>query len=462
MLLRVYFSVGPKILIVAVYAVLVILLWLFVRRRIRTKPRSLLHPAWSRNAVIYEVNLRQYTPEGTFNAFRKHLPRLKKMGIDILWLMPVNPIGGKNRKGTLGSYYSVRDFLGINPDLGTLEDFKSLVAEAHSLGMKVLLDWIANHTSWDNNLIEEHPEWYQHDESGNIKSPVKEWTDAAGLDYEQEGIREYMTDALIYWIRETDIDGYRCDVAGMVPVSFWDEAVPKMRKVKQIFMLAEWETPEMHKVAFDATFSFEFYHLMNAIAKCEKSADKLDELWEQETAAYPPDAYRLRFTSNHDENSWNGSEHERMGEAAKAFAVLTFCIPGIPLIYSGQESAFTGRLKFFDKDQIRWDDFKLEEFYRTLIACKKRNPSLWNGTAGGGMIKVFSEDDRNIYAFTRNRGSNKVLAIFNLSRDEKEVSLKGGNYSGTYMDIFSGKELTLSEGSSLRLKAWDYLVLEKV
>ncbi len=454
-------GVGPKILMVVVYAIVVIFLWAFVRHRIAVKPSGLVHPDWSKNATIYEVNLRQYTPEGTFKAFQQHLPRLKKMGIDILWLMPVNPIGEKNRKGTLGSYYSVKDFLGINPELGNLDDFRNLVKEAHSLGMKVIIDWIANHTSWDNNLITEHPEWYQHDAEGRIKSPVKDWTDAAGLDYEQPGLREYMTNALIYWINEADIDGYRCDVAGMVPVSFWNEAVPKLKKVKQVFMLAEWETPEMHDIAFDATYSFDFYHLMNAIAKGEKSADEIDSLWEKEAENYPLDAYRLRFTSNHDENSWNGTEFERMGNAAQTFAVLTFCVPGIPLVYSGQESAFNKRLKFFDKDLIIWDDYKLQPFYTTLINLKKRNAALWNGKAGGQMTKVSTDNDKDIYAFTRIRGPFKLFAVFNLSSRQIDVKFLSRNFPGDYTNVFTNEPVSFREESTLTMKPWEYLVMQR-
>lgn len=454
-------GVSTKILMVVVYAIVVILLWAFVRHRIAIKPTGFVHPDWSKNAVIYEVNLRQYTPEGTFSAFRKHMPRLKEMGVQILWFMPVNPIGEKNRKGTMGSYYSVKDFLSINPELGTMEEFKALVQEAHSMGMKVIIDWIANHTSWDNNLVTEHPGWYQHDDKGYIKSPVADWTDAAGLDYNQPELREYMTNALIYWIKEADIDGYRCDVAGMVPVSFWNEAVPRLKKVKKVFMLAEWETPEMHDIAFDATYSFDFYHLMNAIAKGEKSANEIDSLWEKEAGNYPLDAYRLRFTSNHDENSWNGTEYERMGKAAQTFAALTFCIPGIPLVYSGQESAFNKRLKFFDKDQINWDDYKLQDFYTRLINLKKRNTALWNGAASGQMTKVSTNDDKDIYAFTRIRGANKIFAVFNLSTHHNEARFMTRNFIGDYTNVFTGKLISLTAESTLSMKPWEYLILEK-
>jgi glycosidase len=298
-----------------------------------------MHPEWAKNAVIYEVNLRQYTPEGTFKAFEQHLPRLKAMGVDILWLMPVNPIGIKNRKGSLGSYYSIKDYLGINPEFGTLDDFKSLIKKIHALGMHVIIDWVANHTSWDNNLITEHPDWYTHDPGGKIIPPVADWTDVADLNYDKKELREYMTNALIYWVKETGIDGFRCDVAGMLPVHFWNEAIPKVKAIKHVFMLAEDETPEMHDTAFDMTYSWEVYHMMNDIAKGKKTADKMDSVLKKDAAKFPPNAYRMQFTTNHDENSWNGTEYARLGDGAKAFAVMSYTIPGMPLIYSGQESA---------------------------------------------------------------------------------------------------------------------------
>ena len=241
-----------------------------IKNKNMKRESSVTHPEWSRNSVIYEVNLRQYTPEGTFKAFEQHLPRLKELGVDILWLMPINPIGITNRKGILGSCYSIKDYLAVNPDFGTMDDFKNLVNRAHSLGMKVIIDWVANHSSWDNNLITEHPEWYTHDSTGKIISPNADWTDVADLDYSQPGIREYMKDAMIFWIKETDIDGFRCDMAGMVPVDFWNNAVPVIKKVKPVFMIAEWDTPEMHDTAFDMTYGWELFHLMNSIARGEK------------------------------------------------------------------------------------------------------------------------------------------------------------------------------------------------
>ena len=432
-----------------------------MERKHEGRPSAVVHPEWSKNAVIYEVNIRQYTPEGTFAAFEKHLPRLKEMGIGILWLMPVNPIGVQNRKGSLGSYYSIKDYLGVNPEFGTLNDLKRLVNKAHELGMKVIIDWVADHSSWDNSLVTEHPEWYQHDSTGKIKSPVPDWTDVAGLDYKQPGICDYMTNALIYWVKNADVDGFRCDVAAMLPVGFWNDAIPKVQNVKHVFMLAEAEAPEMHDTAFDMTYSWDLYHLLNDIAKGKATADKIDSLWVKEASLYPADAYRMHFTSNHDENSWNGTEYERLGNATLTMAALTFTVPGMPLIYCGQEAALKKRLRFFDKDTINWDNYKVEKFYSTLIDLKKNNKALWNGDIGGKLIKVHTDIDKEVYAFIREKFDQKVLCIFNLTPDFVTARLQGTDFSGHYKDIFRMSNVDLKDGTPVNLNAWEYLILEK-
>jgi glycosidase len=452
----------PKILAVIVLIAAGILIWSCAGSRQNAGNTSTRHPEWAKNAVIYEVNVRQYTPEGTFKAFETQLPRLKAMGVGILWLMPVNPIGVVNRKGSLGSYYAVKDYLAVNPEYGTKEDLKELVKKAHESGMHVIIDWVANHTSWDNNLITEHPDWYKHDSvTGKIIAPVPDWTDVAGLNYKNKELREYMTNALIYWVKEADVDGYRCDVAGMLPISFWNSAVPKIKAVKPVFMLAEWETPEMHDTAFDMTYSWDFYKLMNEIAQGKKTADQLDTILNKEFSRYPADAYRMRFTTNHDENSWNGSEYERIGDAAKTFAVLAFTVPGMPLIYSGQESAFNRRLKFFDKDQIDWDSYSLAGFYTSLVNLKKENAALAAGSDGGKMIMVASDNDKNIYSFIRKKDNNKVFVILNLSNQEQKVTLKGDSFPGDYKSLFDNNEIKIDSPLSVTLKPWEYRVYYK-
>ncbi len=419
------------------------------------------HVAWSRNATIYEVNIRQYTHQGTFKAFEQELPRLQKMGVDILWMMPINPLGVKNRKGGLGSYYSVSDYLAVNPEYGTKQDFIDVVKKAHELGMKVIVDWVANHTSWDNDLIEKHPEWYKKDSTGKIIPPVADWTDVAALDFSQPGLREYMTDALLYWIKEADIDGYRCDVAGMLPVSFWNETIPKLKQLKPVFMLAEDETPKMHDTGyFDATYSWRLFQMMNQIAQKKKTADKIDSILAVEEKIFPADAYRMLFTSNHDENSWNGTEYERLGSGARTFAVFTFTFPGIPMVYSGQESALNKRLRFFDKDTIPWNDYPLESFYTTLMQLKKKNSLIASGDSGGQFIKVGTSNDKAVYAFLRKKADKKLFVILNLSETDQTLSLKGSEFAGKYKELFTGQEKEFKGVDKLTLSPWQYLVYE--
>ena len=420
------------------------------------------HPDWSRTATIYEVNIRQYTPQGTFKALERELPRLQKMGIDILWLMPIHPIGEKNRKGSLGSYYSVRDYFGVNQEYGTMKDFKELVKKAHDLGMKVIIDWVANHTSWDNELLTDHRDWYKKDSTGKVIPPVADWTDAAALDYKQEGLRKYMTKALEYWIREADIDGYRCDVAGMLPVDFWNQAIPDLKKIKPVFMLAEEETPLIHDTGlFDASYSWQLFRMMNQIARGTQSADKIDSLFAAEIKAYNADAFRMRFTSNHDENSWNGTEFERLGDGAQTFAVLTFTCPGMPLIYSGQEAAMNKRLRFFDKDTIPWGNFPLESFYSRLTSLKKKDSRLFSaGKDGGDFLKVPTSNDRQVYAFLRKNDSGKVFVLLNLSPEAVTVQLTGDAYTGHYKELFSGMEREWKAGAAVELLPWEYRVYD--
>jgi glycosidase len=428
---------------------------------VRKAPESFVnHPEWSRNATIYEVNIRQFTPEGTFDAFIKHIPRLKKMNIDILWLMPIHPIGELNRKGTLGSYYSVKDYKGVNPEFGTLDDLKRLVKEAHGQGMKVIIDWVANHTAWDHAWITEHPEWYTTDSLGNMVSPY-DWSDVADLNFDNPGLWEAMIDALKYWVQEAGIDGYRCDVAGMVPVEFWERAKQELDMIKPVFMLAEAEEPEHHIRAFNMSYAWELHHLMNAIAKGEKNALDLETYYLKEDTLFPRDAYRMLFTSNHDENSWNGTEFERMGEGSICMAVLTATLPGMPLVYNGQESAFNRRLAFFEKDSIDWKDYRLEPFYRQLFALKHAYQPLWNGAWGGRLERIPTNADSTVFAFIREKEGDRVFVVTNLSGNVKEAKLRGDRFAGTYKEWFTNEEMTFKKGASIRLKPWEYKVYAK-
>lgn len=417
-------------------------------------------PEWSYNKAIYEVNIRQYTKEGNIKAFEKYLPRVNELGADILWLMPIHPIGEKNRKGTLGSYYSVKDYKAVNPEFGTFDEFKSLVKLIHKMGMYVIIDWVANHTAWDNEWIAEHPEFYTKDSLGNIISPNPDWTDVADLNYDNEVLWAEMIDALKFWVEECDIDGYRCDVAGMVPIEFWIEARTELQKIKPVFMLAEWDTPEVH-LAFDMTYDWNLHKIMNEIAKKEKTVVDLTDHIQKNAKSFPKNAFRMQFTSNHDENSWNGTVFERLGDGVETFAVLTCVIPDMPLVYTGQEAGNTKRLSFFDKDTVKWKEYELFDIYSELFQLKKDNKALRNGDQGGKMTFLQSSNKENIFAFTRSNEGDKILAIFNLSSEPLEFELKGESLQGSYKNYFTGKLESFISKETFNLNPWEYRIFTK-
>jgi alpha-amylase len=416
---------------------------------------------WVKNAVIYEVNIRQYTPEGTFNAFSKHLPRLKTLGVDILWLMPIYPIGQMNRKGELGSYYSVKDYKKINPEFGNLEDFKALVRKVHEQGMHIIIDWVPNHTSWDNVLTLEHPDFYITDKDGRFIAPNDDWTDIIQLNYKNKDLRKYMIDAMKYWLTETDIDGFRCDAAHMVPVDFWEETRPELEKVKPVFMLAESEQPELNRRAFDMTYDWPFHHLMNDIAAGRKTANAISTHFSKVDSIYPIGSILMQFTSNHDENYSAGTEYERLDGGAKTFAVLAATVPGMPLIYNGQEVGMNKRLRFFEKDTIPWKESEMTDFYKKLISLKHRNEALWNGKFGGTLTRITSTNNKAVYAFLRENGKDRVFVVLNLTKEPAVVTLKGKLYRGNYRDVFSGSDVSFRKDESIALQPWDFRVYEK-
>lgn len=430
--------------------------YFFPRYQPKSRPETqVIHPEWAKNAVIYEVNIRQYSSQGTFKAFEKDLPRLKELGVDIIWLMPVNPIGVKNRKEPLGSYYSVKDFMAVNPEFGTMDDFKQLIGKIHEQGLKVVLDWVPNHSSWDNELTITHPEYYMKDSAGKFVS-VYDWTDVIRFDYNNPGLRIYMLETMKWWIKETDLDGFRCDVANMVPVDFWNEARVELDKVKKIFLMAESDQPFLHQKSFDVTYDWKLHHIMNDIAKGTKNANSIEKHFAWVDSIYPKDAYLMEFTSNHDENSWAGTEYERMGAGAKTFAVLAATVPGIMMIYNGQEAGFNRRLRFFEKDSIDWQQNEMFLFYQQLISVRNSNRALYNGTLGGTMKRVITGKDSAVYAFTRESAGDKVFVLTNLSAKAQSLKLKGNTYVGSYNELFSGKPETFSVNSKVSLQPWEY------
>ena len=424
-------------------------------------PRSeVKHVDWSKNATIYEVNIRQFSKEGTFKAFEKDIPRLKKLGIDIVWIMPVSPIGVKNRKEPLGSYYSVKDYKGINPEFGTMDDFKHMVSAIHHSRLKVILDWVPNHTSWDNDLVTTHPEYYLKDSVGKFVSAF-DWTDVIRLDYANPELRKYMINTMKWWISETDIDGFRCDVAHMIPTDFWDQLRPELEALKPVFMLAEADIPAQHQKGYDMSYDWKFFHTMNDIAAGKKSANAIMKHFNWVDSVYPANSYLMEFTSNHDENSWNGTEYERLGKGTQTFAVLSATLQGMPLIYNGQESGFNHRLKFFEKDPIDWKNYSLTPFYQTLISLKKRNKALWNGEEGGKIQRITTNRDSSVFAFVREKNAQKVFIVCNLTNKQLEIKCNNQLISGQYHDVFTNEKRQFGSKCKLVLKPWHYFVFEK-
>ncbi|MEO1712806.1 MAG: alpha-amylase family glycosyl hydrolase [Bacteroidota bacterium] len=422
---------------------------------------------WMKNANIYEVNVRQYTPEGTFAAFAEHLPRLKAMGVDILWFMPIHPISEKNRKGTLGSYYAVADFKAINPEFGTMDDWKALVDTIHAMDMKVLIDWVPGHTGWDNHWITEHPEWYLKGPDGEITDPIQEngetygWTDVADIDYTVPGLRNAMIDAMKFWVTESNIDGYRVDVAHSVPDDFWDEAVPQLHAIKPLFMLAEAEHAEHRNSGnYHMSYAWTYKDLINEVAQGKKKAEDIKAYFVQDRENFKK-GWHMMFTTNHDENTWNGTVYERHGDAVDAMTVLTFTVDGMPLIYSGQEAGMDKRLEFFEKDQIDWGDVSKETFYAQLLTLKHENKALWNGSYGGEPQWIETNESQDVIAFSREKEDDKVVVFVNLSAEAKEVKLNAEEHFGNYTDVFGNTGITLSSEESIQLAPHNYLVLSK-
>jgi glycosidase len=415
-------------------------------------------PEWSKNSVLYEVNIRQYTPEGTFKAFEAHLPRLKELGVDILWIMPIHPISMKNRKGSLGSYYAVKDYKGINPEFGNLDDFKSLVNKAHELGFKVIIDWVANHTGWDNSWITGHKDWYTQDSLGNVIPPNPDWKDIADLNFDSKPMRRAMIDAMKYWVKETNIDGFRCDVAWGVPQDFWETATASLDSIKPVYMLAEDEDhPDFLKKAFVSNYTWKLHHLMNDLAQGKKSAADIQKHYTDSVSKYAAGSFPMQFITNHDENSWAGSEYERMGEAVKTFATLTFTLEGIPLIYSGQEAGLKKRLLFFEKDTINWKNLEMQKFYQSLTKLKHNNEALWNGAFGGASHFLRTSEPTNVLAFMRQKDKNEVVSVFNFSSTPVEVKVQLTN-AGDYKEYFSGESVKLNNESIVKLDKWGYKI----
>lgn len=451
---------------------------------------------------IYEANVRQHTPEGTFNAFSEHLDSIKAMGVEIIWLMPIFPISEKYRKATpkvlieeiedpnertkyLGSYYAIKDYKAVNPDLGTDDDFRALVHKAHGLGMRIILDIAANHTGWDHEWLTTHPEYYTSVPEGTtpwnpewmeahpefyadlqerrltypIEGGETDWWDTAELNYDNDDLRAEMISALKYWVEEFDVDGYRCDVAMHVPTDFWEAARTELDKVKPVFMLAEAEEADHLNYAFDMNYGWELHHIMNKIAQGEMNVSNLVEYLEKYDTQYEPDAYRMNFITNHDENSWNGTINERMGEAQYAMAGLMATLPGMPMLYSGQEAGLDKKLLFFEKDTIEWKGSELREFYTTLFQHKKKNKAIRNGEQGGELAILETSLPESVFAFEREKEGDRIISVFNFTGEPVEFDFSSMVDTMNMQDLFGKDGAEKLAGETIRLSPWEFTIL---
>ena len=445
-----------------------------------TSSEPLPTPSWVESAVLYEVNTRNFTAEGTFKAFESHLPRLRSMGVDILWFMPIHPISMKNRKAEnevlvediedpeerkkyVGSPYAVANYKEVNPELGTMDDFKEMVTSAHQKGMKVIIDWVPNHTGWDNEWITEHPEWYTKDADGNIIDPINPstgepwgWTDVADLDYDNQEMRKEMIDIMKFWITDVGIDGFRVDVAHGIPNDFWDQMREAFLSLpKEVFMLAEAEIPyHRNSGAFHASYGWSFHHLLNEIAHGEKNAKDVKKWYKEDQEKFDR-GFHIHFTSNHDENTWAGTVFERMGDAHKAMAVLAATMPGMPLLYNGQEIPLDFRIPFFVRDTLEWNDLQYEDFYKTLFEIKDQSTVLRN-TKGADM--EFLSNNENVLAFRRKNNYDDIIVIINLTDQDQTYAINANVEK--CREIFTSSLVDVVAEESREIGPWEYQVLD--
>jgi glycosidase len=423
-------------------------------------------PTWVNSASVYEVNVRQFSPAGNFAGVTAALPRIKALGTNVIWLMPIYPVGKQNAKGTLGSPYSVANYTAVNPDFGTDADFKQLVDTAHGMGMKVVLDWVANHSAWDNPWITAHPDWYTQDANGKIIWPAgTDWTDVADLNYNNPGLRAAMTDAMKFWVTKFDIDGYRCDAAGMVPTDFWNAATASVNQVKQLWWLAEDQgTADLLNTAFSSNYNWSLLDALNHVG----GKDLISQNMVGAVANYPSNTFPMNFITNHDENSWNGTEFQRMGNAVKESAAITFITPGIPLIYNGQEIGMNHQLQFFEKDPIAWGANPAASswtaFYSKLVKLRTNNSALWSGSAGGSLNFIVNSNPRLLEVW-RGQGKNKVIFLANLGANGIGTRFTvSSSLAGKYFDYTTGKAVTLVKGqkASATIPAWSFVIYSSV
>ena len=419
------------------------------------------HPDWVRDAAIYELNLREFSNEGTLAAAETQLPRLKALGVRIVWLMPIHPVGRVRPAGPLGSPYAVRDFRAVDPAYGTLGDLQRFVARAHGLGLKVILDWVADHSAWDNPLVAAHPDWYVHDAQGRLASPAWfDWGDVVQFDYRSPALRRYMADSMAYWVREADVDGFRADAAGLVPLDFWEQASAELDRIRPMFMLAEWETRDLNYRAFDMTYAWSWEKVMQDIAAGRADVQALRGYYAWDVRSWPANAIRMQYVSNHDTHASEGTEYERFGPALDAVIALSVIGDGMPLIYNGQEAGNRARTRLFERHPIAWRPSAQGDLYARLLQLKHAHPALWNRPWGGRMVEVRNDDASHVLSFTRSRGGETLLAVFNLSAKASHAKLAlGSDAAASHWRSSEGKAATPLNG--VKLAPWSYQLFWK-
>lgn len=398
---------------------------------------QIIQPEWSKNAVVYEVNVRQFSENGRFEDVTKQIPRLKELGVDVLWIMPIHPIGEVNRKGGMGSYYSVKNYKEVSPTYGSEEDFRSLVETAHLNGMKVIIDWVANHTSWDHEWIAYHPEYYVHNEGGEITTQY-DWTDVAKLDYNNAEMRNSMVEAMRHWVSNFDIDGFRCDVAFLVPLDFWEQARRELESIKPMYMLAEMEwNPDINPTpaayfenAFNASYAWNFMGASTDFAKGKKTLAEMKQEIADNYAKFPAHMHKMYFLTNHDENSWNGTIQEKYGVNWQVFGAMVYTLPqSLPLIYTGEEIGLNRRLSFFEKDPItsvEWQNKSKAAWYKKMTALKHNVKALRNENNLNSWEEIYlvvtGNNEKKCYAYSRKNEESEAHVFLNFS--STKVSLK--------------------------------------
>ena len=436
---------------------------------------QIVHPNWAQNAVVYEVNVRQFSESGKLSGVADRLQFLKDLGVDVLWFMPLHPIGEENRKGTLGSYYSVKDYKAFNPEFGTELEFQLFVKKAHELGFKVIIDWVANHTAWDHAWIKQHPDWYERDAAGKIQTPF-DWTDVAKLNYASKPMRAAMTDAMKHWVSKYDIDGFRCDVAFLVPVDFWNENRKALEKIKPMYMLAEMEanndinkTPAAYYAsAFNASYAWTFMGASADLVAGKKSMNEFKSIMQKNYAELPASMHKMFFLTNHDENTWNATIQERYGENWKAIAALVYTLPqSLPLMYTGEEAGLERRLKFFEKDPVKvteWSDTSRYAFYRNLIQLHHTHPALKNNQAGSKFeeYNLIEENTGKVYAYKRSFGASEVIVIINLAEEFSQINIEGLKLDvNNYQSITSSQIAEFRLNDQIAMPPYSFLILHK-